>query len=282
VGKQIGPWTLIETKWKLRDRINQGVATVTNASGNSSHLLFRGDQSVAPDLRAKGWDHVGDPDSWGGAVFDVYQRSGASITAKLFRVTTSDNKILDFEHPLVTTSIHELPNNSFAAVSPDGQWLVSGEWFDMERFLVFPTPTINPGSPPPGQDLQLHGTINFDRPVRNVQGAVFLDETTLLCSTDDGDQRGAHPLWAGVLRPLLEVKLAAPLPDTSRPATVRCLGAIPSPVPGIGPPEIEGIDFDAQTGDLRIVVVPGLPVSIIHAAVLRFRRLPEGPTPLVQ
>jgi hypothetical protein len=274
VGKRIGPWALVETKWKAKGGANQGVATVRNSSTGTSQLVFRGDQSVAPDLRAKGWNHIGDPDSWGGAVFDAYQRSDTLIAAKLFRVTTPDNRLLDFQHALVTTPIQELANNSFAAISPDGQWLVSGEWFDMQRFLVFPAPTINPVSPQPGQDLKLRGTINLAQRVRNVQGAVFLDDTTLLCSTDDSNAKGAPSLWGGVLRQLLEVKLAAPLPDTSRPATVECLGPIPSPAPGFGPPEVEGIDYDHSSGDLRIVVVPGPPVSMIDAAVLRFRRVP--------
>ncbi len=272
--ERIGPWSLVETQWKTKGDVNQGLATVTNPSTGTSQLLFRGDNSIAPDLRAKGWGHIGDPDSWGGAVFDAYQRSDTSVAAKLYRVTTADNTLLDFQHTLVSAPIQELLNNSFAAISPDGQWLVSGEWFELDHFLVFPTPTVNPEGPQPGQNLELHGTINLDHRVRNVQGVVFLDETTLLCSTDDDNPDGAPPLWDGVLRQLLQVKLAAPLPDTSRPATVECLGGIPTPAPGIGQPEVEGIDFDHQTGDLRIVVVPGPPVSLIDAAVLRFRRVP--------
>ena len=121
--------------------------------------------------------------------------------------------------------------------------------------------------------MRLASTIKLAHKVRNVQGAVFLDDTTLLCSTDDNDGTGGPPLWGGVLRQLLQVKLAAPLPDTSQPATVECVGPIPSPVPGIGPPEVEGIGFDRQTGDLRIVVVPAPPASAFLAAILRFRQL---------
>lgn len=271
--ERIGPWTHVETHWKTKRDINQGVATVTNEAGGSSRLLFRGDNSVAPDLRTKGWAHIGDPDSWGGAIFDAYQRPGASATSKLFRVTTADNKVLDFEHALVTTPVRELPNNSFAAISPDGKWLVSGEWFDMDHLLVFPAPAMNPAASQPGQDLKLESIIKLTRPVRNIQGATFVDDTTILCSSDDNNPAGLPRLWGEAVRPLLQVKLAAPLPDTSGQATVECLGTIPSPVPGVGgEPEVEGIDFDRQTGDLRIVVVPAPPVNLLEAAILRFRK----------
>jgi hypothetical protein len=172
----------------------------------------------------------------------------------------------------VSAPLRELPNNSFVAVSLDGQWLVSGEWFDLDRLLVFPAPTINPAAPPPDQDLKLHSIIKLARPVRNLQGAVFFDATTLLCSSDDNNPAGKPQLWGGMARPLLKIELAAPLPDTSHPARVECLGAIPSPAPGIGEPEVEGIDFDHRTGDLRVVVVPAAPVNLLEAAVLRFRQ----------
>jgi hypothetical protein len=270
--ERIGPWTLVETQWKPKRQINQGLATVTDPDG-SSRLVFRGDNSVSPDLRARGWDHIGDPDSWGGAIVDAYQRSDPAVAGKLFRVTTTDNQVLDFEHALVSTPIAELPNNSFAAISPDGLWLVAGEWFDLDRLLVFPTPTLNSGASQPGQDLKLISVIKLAQPVRNVQGAVFVDDTTLLCSTDDNNPAGKPRLWGGIVRPLLQVTLAAPLPDTSRPATVECVGPIPTPAPGIGTPEVEGIDFDRETEDLRIVVVPAAPVNLLDAAVLRFRQL---------
>lgn len=169
MAERIGPWTLVETQWKPKGDINQGLATVTVAGG-SSRLVFRGDDSVAADLRARGWDHIGDPDSWGGAIFDAYQRSNPSGGGKLFRVTTTDNQHLDFEHALVSTPIRELPNNSFAAISPDGLWLVSGEWFDVDRLLVFPAPTVNVAAPQPGQDLKLTTIIKLAQPVRKRAG----------------------------------------------------------------------------------------------------------------
>jgi hypothetical protein len=158
-------------------------------------------------------------------------------------------------------------NNSFAAVSPDGQWLISGEWGRVERFLVFPTPTVNAAARDPRQPLGLAGTLSLAHAVRNVQGAVFLDETTLLCSTNDDNTQ----LWPA-RRQLLEVSLRQPLPDMSGVASVSCLGALPCPSFGVSEPEVEGLDFDADTGDLRVVIVPRPPLGLVLAGVYRFRR----------
>jgi hypothetical protein len=270
---KVGPWVLVDTGWKPTRRINQGLATVRSPGEGAPRLVFRGDDSVAPELRAKGWDHIGDPDSWGGIIFDAYQWADDTAKSKLFRVTNPDTTTLDFEHALVRDgSIEETYNNSFVAVSRDGQWLISGEWSEIDHFLVFPTPTINPAGPMSGEDLKLAGLLFLARPVRNVQGAVFLDETTLLCSTNDVNVVGRPPLWP-VVRQLLRVTLTDPLPDMSRPATVECVGSLPYWRLGIGDPEVEGIDFDPVTGDLRVVVVPTFPLNLFVAAVYRFHRV---------
>jgi hypothetical protein len=263
----VGPWTLVDVQWKPKGQTNQGLATVQGPPGSPSHLVFRGSHSVAADLRARGWCHIGDPASWGGAVIDAYQWKDAAATAKLFRVTR-DNRTFDFEHPLVTDPpTNEIFNNSLAAVSPDGQWLVSGEWGQVDRLLVFPTPTINPDAHDPRQPLSLAGLCQLAHPVRNVQGAVFLDDTTLLCSTND-ETTGLWP----ARRQLLEVRLSRPLPDLSVPATVRCIGGLPCPTFGVHDPEVEGIDFDKDTGDLRVVIVPKPPIGLLLSGVYRFRR----------
>jgi hypothetical protein len=265
----VGPWTLVDVQWKPKGQTNQGLTTVRVTPGGLAHLVFRGSQSVAPELRAKGWCHIGDPASWGGTIIDAYQWKDAAATAKLFRVTNGSGTF-DFEHPLATDPpTHELFNNSFAALSSDGQWLVSGEWGQVDRLLVFPTPTINPAARDPQQPLRLTGLCRLAHPVRNVQGAVFLDDTTLLCSTND-ETTGLWP----ARRQLLEVRLSRPLPALSSPARVACLGGLPYPAFGIHEPEVEGIDFDKDTGDLRVVIVPKLPIGLLFTGVYRFRRDP--------
>jgi hypothetical protein len=107
----VGPWTLVDVQWKPKGQTNQGLTTVRATPGGPAHLVFRGSQSVAPELRAKGWCHVGDPASWDGTIIDAYQWKDAAATAKLFRATTA-NRTFDFEHPLATDpATHELFNN---------------------------------------------------------------------------------------------------------------------------------------------------------------------------
>src|SRR5262249_58602815 len=103
----------------------------------------------------RGWVHIGDPGSWGGYVFDAYQGRG-DIGSKLYEVITPAGVEYDYDHPLdATLEPPESFNNSFAAVSPDGQWMVSGAWGVTSRLLVFPAPLFNPATPRNGGLLPL-------------------------------------------------------------------------------------------------------------------------------
>lgn len=259
---QLGPWREVGRTRRLRYFADQGVATVTRTDG-TSFQHYRGSRSVPRRLKKQGWVHIGDPDSSRGYVFDAYQgRSGA--TSKMFEVTTPDGRRYDYVHALEGD---ERMNNSYVAVSPDGQWMVSGEWDVMSRVLVFATPMLNPSAPAPGDALARAALINLDRPVRNVQGATFLDATRLLCSTDDPGTN----LWP-TARQLLQIDLAAPVTGTSIQARVTSLGPLPTDSICPGEPEVEGLDFDVTSGDLRVLVVPpgfcGLQV-VVH----RFRHV---------
>jgi hypothetical protein len=243
---QLGPWGEVGRTRRLKYFADQGLATVTRADG-TSFQLYRGSGSVPRRLRKQGWVHVGDPDSSRGHVFDAYQ--GASgATSKMFEVTAPDGRRYDYVHRLEGD---ERMNNSYVAVSPDGQWMVSGEWDVMSRLLVFATPMLNPSAPASGDELAWAALINLDRPVRNMQGATFLDATRLLCSTDDP----GTDLWP-TARQLLQVDLAAPLAGASIDGRVSSLGPLPTHSICPGEPEVEGLDFDVATGDLRVVVVP--------------------------
>jgi hypothetical protein len=146
-----------------------------------------------------------------------------------------------------------LANNSFAAVSPDGRWLVSGEWFTERRLLVFPAPT---GAAPAGP-LALAGQITLDRPVNQIQGCAFVAATRLLCVSDDP----GTTLWPTPF-PLLQVDLPAPLDGATTTATVTDLGGLPLVSRCRGAFEPEGIDDDRATGTLRVEVAPPSPCSV--------------------
>lgn len=256
----LGPWH--PTGSYLRDSLtsNQGLATVTTSVGPTT--VYRGSGTIPLPLLLQGWQHIGDPGARGGYVVDAYQ-GPAGASSKLYEVTAPTGQQYDFVHPLAPLSPPELYNNSFAAVSPDGRWLVSGEWLAMRRLLVFRLPA--PGTPQPvSQPLPLAGVITLDRTVRNVQGCDFVTDRQLLCSSDDP----GTDLF-GVAKPLLQVDLAQPLgPDAA--GAVTALGPLPQHSLCTGTFETEGIDV-APDGELRVEVVPPAP-CVITTRVYAYRR----------
>lgn len=241
---------------------DQGVASYTGANGRPE-LVYRGELSIPFALLHKGWAHIGDPGGWGGYIVDAYQ-AGAGARQKMFRVTAPNGKTYDFVHKLASG---EKLNNSFATISPDGEWLVSGEWGEMRRLLVFPSPIERLSLPhPTATGLPLKGTIQLDHPVRDVQGCAFISATQLLCSTDDP----GHDLWPAPEQ-LLEVTLPAALVGGTVSAHVSFVGALPQVSDCSGVYEAEGIDYQASTGDLRVEVVPP-GVCAVVTTVYEYRR----------
>jgi hypothetical protein len=247
VNRQLGPWLLVGRSELFGVLSDQGLATVRTASGTTT--IYRGAVSVTSALRAQGWDHVGDPDAWGGWLVDAFQGQPGR-TSKMFRVTSPSGVQTEVVHPLVP---REAANNSFAAITPDGQWTLSAEWGTEWRLLVFPTPVLNPmgraGSP-----LPLAGVVTLTRPVRNLQGCAFATATRLLCSASDP----GRDLWP-TPDPLLQIDLRHAL--SSRPggvstsATVGEIGELPQSSPCPGRYEPEGVDL-VRPGTLRVEVVP--------------------------
>jgi hypothetical protein len=229
---------------------SQGLASRADGS-----LLHRGLASVPLDLRIKGWTHVGDPDIAQGYTFDAYQ-GGDSATKKMYAVTAPDGKRSTYEHAL---DPGELLNNSFATVSPDGQWLVSGEWGTMRRLQVFPAPALNPKAPAPGANLPQAPQITLDRPVDNIQGCDFTDATHLLCSSD------------GATKEVLTVTLDHALNGTPSTGQVSSAFTIPQRSICNGTYESEGIDYDAERGVLRVEMVPPSP-CLVTTAVIAYKK----------
>jgi hypothetical protein len=200
---------------------------------------------------------VGDPDSIQGYTVEPYE--GASgVTSKMYRVWSPSGTSADFTHTLASGEAY---NNSFAAISPDGRWLVSGEWGTMSRLLVFPMPYLNSAAPAAGSNLPLATTINLKTPVNDVQGCDFVSGTRLLCGSDDS----AGTLY-GITKPLLQIDLSAALSGSAVTGTVTALGQLPLQSTCTGTFEVEGIDYATATGDLRVEVIP--PGACILAGAL--------------
>ncbi|WP_030183597.1 hypothetical protein [Streptomyces sp. NRRL S-813] len=233
-----------ETGTAYVDSLGGGQGLASRADGS---LLHRGLGSIPLDLRIKGWNHVGDPDIAQGYVFDAYQGSDTA-TSKMFAVTTPSGKRYEYVH---TLDAGEKLNNSFASVSPDGQWLVSGEWGDQNRLQVFPAPLLNAATPRTGGALPQAPQITLDKPVRDIQGCDFVNDTRLLCASDDGSKE----LFPED-RPLLQVDLTHRLDGGPVAGHVTSLFALPQRSVCSGTFEAEGVDYDAARGTLRAEVVP--------------------------
>lgn len=221
---------------------SQGLTSIEVPAGRPNR--YTGVGTIPTSVSSRGWNHVGDPDAWGGYYIEPYQRDSGG--AKMFRVQAPDGSWSEYVHSLESWEAY---NNSFVAISPDGQWMVSGEWGTKNRLLIHPTPGLNTGTSP-SADLPVAATINLDRSVRDVQGCDFMTATRLLCSSDDP----AGTLF-GMTKPLLQVDLAAALSGRAVSATVTALRQLPL-VSGCGGTfETEGIDYDRRDGTLRVIVL---------------------------
>lgn len=236
----------------------QGLATVTR-NGSTSYR-YTGSATVPLDLLVRGWNHVGDPGAAGGWYVEPYQRDDRG--AKLFRVQTLAGKWVSYTHALESW---EASNNSFAAVSPDQQSLVSGEWGTMDRLLVMPMPGV--AMTDPTKNLPIVSTIRLNHQVRDVQGCDFVTAIQLLCSSDDPDGS-----LFGTTKPLLQVDLSGPVGRSDVTGTVTSLGQLPLQSACSGNYEVEGIDYYETDGTLRVVVLsPGACIAL-DSKTYRFQR----------
>ncbi|MET9357033.1 hypothetical protein ABZY14_29205 [Streptomyces sp. NPDC006617] len=240
---------------------SQGLASVEVPAGSPNR--YTGIGTIPLGLSTRGWNHVGDPDaSYDGHYVEPYQRDDGNT--KMFRVQAPDGSWSEYVH---TLSPGEALNNSWSAISPDGQWMLAGEWGTMNRLLVFPTPGVNPATSP-SANLPQVATVHLDHAVRDVQGCDFLDATTLLCSSDDPEGS-----LFGVTKPLLRIDLsAAPNGTADVTGHVTALRQLPLRSACSGGFEAEGIDYDRRTGTLRVIVVsPGFCV-LTDSKTYRFTR----------
>jgi len=238
---------------------SEGLATV-NPPGGASYLLYRGLASVPANLAAEGWGHIGDPDAAGGYIVDAYQ-GPSSGRSKLFLVTTPPGATVQYTHSLVAGEEY---NNSFDAIAPGSQWMVSGEWDTMSHLQVYPTPYLNRRTSPQGGDLPLAGYIRLDHKVSYIQGCDFTSPTTLICASDDDGQT----LFSNQ-KPLLEVVLKHALTGTTVTGHVIDLGSIPRRSTCSGGFEAEGVDYSVASATLRVEIIqPGS--CILHTTVYEF------------
>jgi hypothetical protein len=254
----VGPWNPIGSDYARALDESQGLASIVRP--NETIFRYTGIGTIPASLSTRGWNHVGDPGAALGYYVEPYQRDDRG--AKLFRVQAPNGAWSEYQHALEPW---EANNNSFSAVSPDGRWMVAGEWGTMDRLLVHPMPGI--AFTNPGQNLPYAFAIRLSRPVRDVQGCDFTSATQLLCASDDP----AGTLF-GTTKPLLQVDLAAALSGSDVAGQVTALGQLPLQSGCSGSFEVEGIDYDERDGTLRVIVMsPGICI-IFDSKTWRFRK----------
>lgn len=251
---ETGPWQPVGSDVARPLDEGQGLAVVERPGG--VEVRYTGIATIPPDVSSRGWNHVGDPGAAHGYYVEPYQRDDRG--PKLFRVQAPDGTWAEYTHELESW---EATNNSFAAVSPDGDWLVAGEWGTTDRLLVHPMGTD------PAANLPLASTIRLDHQARDLQGCDFTSPTQLLCSSDDPDGE-----LFGVTKPLLQLDLDAPVGGEDVTAHVTALGQLPLESACSGEFETEGIDYDERDGTLRVVILsPGVCVAT-DSKTWRFQR----------
>jgi hypothetical protein len=236
----------------------QGLATVTR--GGTTTYRYTGSTTIPFDLLVGGWNHVGDPGAAGGWYVEPYQRDDRG--AKLYRVQSPAGKWASYKHALESW---EASNNSFAAVSPDVRWMVTGEWGTMDRLLVLPMPGI--GATNPAQNLPYASAIRLNHQVRDIQGCDFVSATQLLCASDDPDGT-----LFGTTKPLLQVDLSGPVGSTDVTGTVISLGQLPLQSACTGTFEVEGIDYFEPDATLRVIVLSPSVCITTDSKTFRFQR----------
>ncbi|MFD8499982.1 hypothetical protein [Amycolatopsis sp. NPDC059657] len=251
-------WTTIGSDRARPLDESQGLATIVRPSGTT--IRYTGIGTIPADLNSQGWNHVGDPGTAKGYYVEPYQRDDRG--AKLFRVQAPDGSWANYKHALESW---EANNNSFAAASPDGQWMVAGEWGTMDRLLVHPMPGIRFTNP--AANLPYASAIRLDRQVRDIQGCDFQTATRLLCASDD-----PGGTLFGVTKPLLQVDLSASLNGSDVTGHVTSLGQLPLQSGCGGNFEVEGIDFDERDGTLRVIVMSPSICIAFDSKTWRFRQ----------
>jgi len=144
---------------------SQGLTVIRR--GGTVEYRYTGVGTIPAGVAARGYDHVGDPDSVAGWYVEPYQRSDQG--AEMFRAQAPDGTWSEYVHALASGEAY---NNSWDAISPDGAWMLAGEWGTMDRLLGFATPGPNPAAVP-GANLPTAFTVHLDHAVRDVQGCEF-------------------------------------------------------------------------------------------------------------
>lgn len=257
-------WTVVDQTTVSDAVAGEGVATV-RVPGQPPRVYYTDGATIPANIKAEGWGHIGDPDSFRGFIVDPYQQIVPAPTQKMFLVTMPNGQQFEYTHTMADDEI-AVNAAAFDAISPNGQWMVSAELQPVTRLLVFATPLINPSTPQQGGTIAVVSRILLNHLVRNLQGCDFVNPTRLICASDDSNN-DIFP----TSKPLLQIDLKHALNGKDVTATVTSLGQVPLVSTCVGAYTVEGVDYDTVTRDLRVEVVPPSPCNV-NVTVYTLRR----------
>jgi hypothetical protein len=259
-----GPWRWREVRTEAVTR-SQGIATdpaatdgttwytsqftVERVAADGSSLGVNG--SLPPQVIAAGrYSHTGDPDVAGGRLVVPYENKQfgpSDPPAKAWGLFDAGSlQFAGWSRHVLEPG--ETNDNPWVTVSPDGRWIVSGKYTPLGRLEVFPMPG------PPFGDLPLSSTVPVDDPPSAVQGCDFVDDTELVCASND-EASGQQ---------VFTLDLDAPIGAGATEATITYRGAAPQASPLFPSPigdacpetgEVEGIDAHHEPGVGTVVRV---------------------------
>lgn len=239
--------------------------TLDRAVGEDGGTIEAGAFAFPQSLLDLGFDHLGDPDAHGARIYGGLEDNAEPTVDRYHRALIAyDAETLAPEGWSVDPGAADAQGDGDApwvALSPDGAWLVSGEWDPQDDLMVFRASEV--GAAP---EIEAVARIPLDRTIARVQGCDFDGPRVLLCASDDGE--AGKPVYAIVL----SRGLTADADLGAIEATVETLFPTPLPEPlcGLAEPEVEGVDVE---GDLFRVLVIG--TCLVDSHVYRFER--EGP-----
>ena len=252
-------WVLVEGGPTVPGLHSQGLARLPRISPNdfaftsrftidrvTDGKVVRLGPAFNQELLDVGFDHLGDPDAYGPLVFGGLEDNSAPVVAPYHRgFVVFDSETLSIVGWANDPGSANRPGDGdcpWVAVSPDGEWVVTGQWAPMLSLIVYRAMELVSA-----HTVHQVGEIPIEPSISDIQGCDFDGPQVLLCASDNAD--------AGRL--IYSITLSGPLQGETLPRlTGHVEPLFPAPVPEKvcdNPEEVEGVDVDGDT--LRVLVL---------------------------
>ncbi len=218
--------------------------TLDRTNGDTLEKLV---SAFPPALATEHFDHLGDIDAFGGQIYGGLEDNAEPYGERYHRALIAyDDESLSPTAFALDPGAPNAPGDGDApwvTVSPDGTWVVGGEWDPQESLMVWSRDDLLAGG-----EIETVARIPLDAPLARVQGCDFDGPRVLVCASDD----------AATGKLVTAIELSAPLDAranlTALTAQVEPLFPVPIPKNLCGiEAEVEGVDVNGDT--LRVMVI---------------------------